>query len=431
MPDSGFRGVSSGDGTEIEMQPMQKAGEPSMEEILASIRKIISEDPSGAVPAKGPVSPPPQPTPSPAVAPGPSLPTRLSGAPSQAPRPAQQPAPMSLEKELADLLREPVELPPAARAPVPPAARPPQSGQPQLPVPSSAASAPAASSAVPPSGSVKEPEIPSGLTAWFRGKTSPAPAALSPQLPSIAGDEPTEVAARPVAPEPQLPPAAEPVAEVRHAALSPASADVKVESVVKLSAPKPDTDLHSDSLPTANVNANANANMQAILGRLTSAAATPPSHLSPTLPKARAFPAAEQKASEAPAQIAPHGTGPAPATKSEFPLSDPVALKPLVPDPAASTVTIPDKAAPAQSHSAAPEPSAIAITAEAIAASAPAAIAAAAAASLPARDTSALEDSLADLLRPMVRQWLDENMRGALERALREEIASKKAKPSG
>lgn len=79
------------------------------------------------------------------------------------------------------------------------------------------------------------------------------------------------------------------------------------------------------------------------------------------------------------------------------------------------------------------EQSAIAATAEAIAASAPAAIAAAtaAAASLPGKDTSALEDTLSDLLRPMVRQWLDEHMRGALEKALREEIASKKAKPAG
>jgi cell pole-organizing protein PopZ len=38
-------------------------------------------------------------------------------------------------------------------------------------------------------------------------------------------------------------------------------------------------------------------------------------------------------------------------------------------------------------------------------------------------DTQMLEDILADLLRPMVRKWLDENMTRALEKAVRIEVA--------
>ena len=37
---------------------------------------------------------------------------------------------------------------------------------------------------------------------------------------------------------------------------------------------------------------------------------------------------------------------------------------------------------------------------------------------------------LADLLRPMVRQWLDENMRGALEKAVRTEMSGSLGKPT-
>jgi cell pole-organizing protein PopZ len=40
-----------------------------------------------------------------------------------------------------------------------------------------------------------------------------------------------------------------------------------------------------------------------------------------------------------------------------------------------------------------------------------------------ADDTQLLEDILADLLRPMVRKWLDENMTRALEKAVRIEVA--------
>ena len=43
---SGIRAVLEASGTEMGMQPTQKAGEPSMEEILASIRKIIAEIPT-------------------------------------------------------------------------------------------------------------------------------------------------------------------------------------------------------------------------------------------------------------------------------------------------------------------------------------------------------------------------------------------------
>jgi cell pole-organizing protein PopZ len=40
-----------------------------------------------------------------------------------------------------------------------------------------------------------------------------------------------------------------------------------------------------------------------------------------------------------------------------------------------------------------------------------------------AKGERALEDMLAEIMRPMVRQWLDDNMKQALEKAVRAEVA--------
>jgi cell pole-organizing protein PopZ len=45
-------------------------------------------------------------------------------------------------------------------------------------------------------------------------------------------------------------------------------------------------------------------------------------------------------------------------------------------------------------------------------------------------DVRTLEDTVAELLRPMLRQWLDDNMPRIVEKALRVEIAGRPAAPS-
>lgn len=392
------------------MQPTQKAGEPSMEEILASIRKIISEDPSAPAPAKPPATPG---SPTLPVSTAATLARAAAPGIAQPPKPAERPAPMSLEKELADLLREPVELPPAARNPVPPAAR----------------AVPPATPSMPTAAPAKEPELPSGLTAWFRGKTPGSPAAPTPlsQLPAApdAALPHLDIAAKEGLAEdvPETPS----VVPVRDAPQElPAAADLKAGSEAR----------KVESQPVLNGTPVVPSSMQAILGRLNSVSATSPGPLAPSPPKARPFPPADAKPSgDGPSIALSLGAGPPATPKGSEPVVSP--SLPAVPAEVSAPVPAALASTPPVSKSNAPvvedEQSAIAATAEAIAASAPAAIAAAtaAAASLPGKDTSALEDTLSDLLRPMVRQWLDEHMRGALEKALREEIASKKAKPAG
>ena len=78
------------------MQSTQKASEPSMEDILASIRKIIADDPA-APPLSAPNRPPIQTPVAPRTATAPA-PVHPSG-----PRPGM----MSLDKELTDLLSDP------------------------------------------------------------------------------------------------------------------------------------------------------------------------------------------------------------------------------------------------------------------------------------------------------------------------------------
>lgn len=104
------------------MQRSGKSAEPSMEEILASIRKIISDEP--AADASSDV-PPTQPHRS-------SQPQESPAEPAPAPRSAASPAPADLDDDLADILGQPAETepsPPAAatasnpfrKAPVAPA----------------------------------------------------------------------------------------------------------------------------------------------------------------------------------------------------------------------------------------------------------------------------------------------------------------------
>lgn len=83
--------------------------EPTMEEILASIRKIISEDNPDAAPQAQ--APRPQPAPAPA--------------PPAAPAPAAAPEPEKLDMDVLELTQEVVEPPPPPPSAPPPAPEPP------------------------------------------------------------------------------------------------------------------------------------------------------------------------------------------------------------------------------------------------------------------------------------------------------------------
>ncbi len=95
-------------------------GEPSMEEILASIRRIISEDgePAKPVTAPAPVTvTAPVAAPAPVVAPSP--PVAAASAPAPAPIPPAPVLPMSDVLELTEVVEEPAPAPKPAPVPAP------------------------------------------------------------------------------------------------------------------------------------------------------------------------------------------------------------------------------------------------------------------------------------------------------------------------
>ena len=150
------------------MQSAQKAGEPSMEDILASIRKIIAEDPNAAATPK-PVAPARAMQPAPTTRPvaGPISPGVLAtgGLATGAPTAAKPRGSLSdLDKELSDLLSEPIDVPPAAR-PAPAGA---QSDGQTL----GSARAPTPDVAEPSAERAAERAGGTSLGTWFRGKPS-------------------------------------------------------------------------------------------------------------------------------------------------------------------------------------------------------------------------------------------------------------------
>lgn len=115
----------------------------------------------------------------------------------------------------------------------------------------------------------------------------------------------------------------------------------------------------------------------------------------------------------------PEITPPAPAPRAADPVPAAPVIKPVAPAPAAKTA--PPKVDPPAPAPALPIAAAIAAAANPpIAAPPPAAPSPAAV--LPA-SVRTLEDSVAELLRPMLRQWLDANMPRIVERALQVELA--------
>ena len=436
------------------MQPSEKAGEPSMEDILASIRKIIADDPS-APGANGngmaPVAPFSAPTASPALATAQSAPRggASPGGPShtaqlQMPPPASKVAPShptmsSLEQELADLLRDPVEVPPAARAVPAPAAPLAVPSQGSIPAAGPANSAPQV--AAPSSGSS------SGLTAWLRGKPKadppppPTEPEITPFLPQSGTPNDDAISAMIGAP---------PVQQSSHEPHAVAQASVSAPMIAPTIAKLPEA--KSPEAP---------ASMQAILERLNApaGAAVAKSQPVPSSVKARSFsaqPAASARAPEATeVPIAPANR---PSADTSVRASEPVdrslgvasaipaVSAPASDNPAIESATAAIKAfaevnsapsvGPVPSSSAAqegappvhqpvpveaitaPDVVAAAVPPVEVPSSAPVAATAAPSEAATSASGPVLEDMLAELLRPMVRQWLEETMRGALHKAI-------------
>ncbi len=214
----GLGGRAAPCGTEMAMHPNEKSGEPSMEEILASIRKIISDDPPSAATAVMPAGAQPA-----AAAHAKFANTSNDVGSPVLEAPARRSASPSLEQELAELLREPLEIPPAAR---------PAAASVAVPMPPASGAAPANAP------SPSSPAAQGGLGSWRRGRpagpangaappTSPQPSAsLSAELPRQA--EPANAQAAPPAPAPAEIPAAPrhslPPADPRHTSASRTSA---------------------------------------------------------------------------------------------------------------------------------------------------------------------------------------------------------------
>ena len=360
------------------MQSTQKGEDASMEDILASIRKIIADDPS-RIPAVVASPPPPAPSTRPPTAPIAEVATPGAAKPS------------ALDRDLADLLRDPVELP------APPALLPPPTATPAV-----TAAAPPASLATPVSAPAnREPAaLSGGLSGWLRSRSGNG-AALQ---------------ASPTPPKP-----AEPSLSTTVAALPATS---QVDGTANASAA-------AAAQPASSVNG-----MESILQRLSGPAAQVTA------------PVAAPVAVAADPEIAPL-TATAPLRQADVAPANRIAAAPEPPPPAQQPfipveVAAPAAAAPVVAQTVALEivpgkvahhPAALPIedTAPAGPPAAPVAAAPADIGSPPLSDVepaaakdaekATLEGTLAQLLRPMVRQWLDQNMTRALETAVRIELA--------
>ncbi|MGE0629356.1 MAG: DUF2497 domain-containing protein [Hyphomicrobiaceae bacterium] len=352
------------------MQHSQKAAEPTMEEILASIRKIIAEDPNSppvASPTRTP-TPPAQPpaqtqppvAPSPArVAPAPQLPAPRAGSRSTS----------ALDRDLADLLGEPgTDATPPKGAMGSVKSTPGDQGIATASVPEGNAKATAGAP------NASESPAPSSRLGWLRGRPGSTPASTEaepapnpPASASAAKLAETQPALKPVIAGPRslVPPAAgtsEPAkpnaAIAAAAAVTSKAAAASTPAVVP--APSPSSD---------RVNAASSAQQtRPVSGRENSALTSQPADKK------------EHAVSPAKPDILPIDTAPPPARMYAAPVSAGSQQREV-----AATLSRSDVGA-------------------------------------------ALDDALAQLLRPMVREWLDENMARALTKAVEIEIAERAQK---
>ncbi len=114
------------------MSQTAKAQEPSMEEILASIRRIIADDDSGKAKAAEPEAPAPTLASRPVAAPPPSL----ASAPFSAPSPRPVPVVANKQEDVDAMLADLDSAPPAAARPAPvPPPKPVEAAAPPPPAP--------------------------------------------------------------------------------------------------------------------------------------------------------------------------------------------------------------------------------------------------------------------------------------------------------
>ena len=427
------------------MSKAEKIGEPSMEEILSSIRKIIAEDPSGA---RAPVAAQARPQPA-APRPEPRSPEPRSPEPrpmaaaqapySSAPQPARQPAsePMNMDDVLgladdarpvkapapADMDRttpswlfpksSPATVSPAAAETQP--ARQPEAARPAVKpfFPPQTRETEPAPAPMPYPGQANGASATRGLNdlgAVVPGRADMQRAAPAPK------PMPDRISAEAPARAPQPSPAAHQTIDPPAAATPSAqSKDLAgLNGYRPLPQPQP---VATEPLAATPVTAKAAAPVVEPAPRVTQAAA-----LAITAPIASAaMPEAPAQQAAAPAPRAEPLTPPA---TSAF--DPPAKAAPVASTPASAEAPVAAKPEPAAAPVAAPMPS-TSKPSSPIAAQPEAALAAPEALGETVRT---MEDTVAELLRPMLRQWLDTNMPRIVEKALRVEMAaSLKPKP--
>lgn len=490
----------NGAGDEAMNRP-DKAGEPSMEEILASIRQIISDDPATGVPvpaieanplvpqsAKGAAKPDPVP---PAMPPPvDSLSGVLKNGPLPPTRPLGSKRPLPFDHDLADMLDEVDSGTSAGPAPKPDIRVPPELSA----HPTSTANGEAklnGAAALPPQLAVPTPSVPPP-------PFGAAPAASETPAPRTFGFPPLRKASfYPPPTQPTLPPIGDAMPAAEGAG---AAGPARVEEALKRIS-------DFGSLVPGEVGVGASTAAGPLPAPVREAAADAPAVPDLALsvePGVRGFGARDPlptptslptpALTPAPALTptpSPQATIPVAAAIAE-PVSEPVVLAPAAPEPvsvpeavsvavpapsATPAVVVPDLAAvlpvvDVQPADAAPQPAAAApaavepdpsvvaaqaldALAQGLAASAAASALGAAASQQPlialkpvldppdARPGPApspphgaapptagrtLEDAVADMLRPMLQQWVADNMPRIIERALRVEVA-KTVKP--
>lgn len=375
------------------VQRSQNAGEPSMDEILASIRKIIAEDPKPApaepVPSadhhasraapRAPQAPPPP------GGLGGRIEPRLTLPNGPPPTAGDRRIAADLDRELADLLHDGPASPPQADrptldAPVGPAFEPPRAA----------------------GGEVQASDQKLAKPGWLSGNAAPPPAPeATPPGPGGTSDarrpapltEKMELARtdRPAAPRP-LPPLNRPAP----IPFQPAPRNIPAAGGTAAAPLPPNKPLFSP----AGMGGTAETKPASPVPT------KPPVDKAPTTQPAPPPAAAEPKAAQA---------APAAAVSSNG-VAKPAGVG------AASHAAAPEKPA-----SSSPTGPVRAIAAEAISAALPAT---AGDVQIVTAAVRSVDDLIADLLRPMLRQWLDQNMPRILEKALRIELAQGLALPS-
>ena len=396
------------------MARVEKATEPSMEEILASIRKIIAEEPAPA----GRQSPAPMP------------PVRSAGATNQsAPDGAQMPAPSrpNVKSDAAAPVRAPASVSKADLDDILGLADP-------MPAPASVAPAKAMAPPPPvaqPSSSMSAKTPPSLVPSWLFPKTSAAAQGVPGK------SEQGLVAPKPFFADAEVPkPVSTPVAQASDfGAVVPSRAP---DAAVRLPSPEPVQATAKPMLIEAG--AEALAKVEPTTAEKAKLAATAVAKAVNGIDPAPHADAPAKAVLQALAEASPEIRGSRPeVTAAKVEIKDEAKAQPaIIEAPEAKTVVAPAPAAIPMPPLVAGTPSAlkdvpaaaIAVAPEPLAGPLPKPVVLADRTGSPAKaDLTAsdgvrtLEDTVAELLRPMLRQWLDQNMPRIVEKALRVELA--------